>query len=204
MSGNKRDTTRRAIVAGLAAIPMTGPSLAGTSDDSDPILIALKEIKRLERAYNQTATKLEHAEVEAAKRIGHKRPTELITWRNYFIGGPEIEWRRAALLDAHRADPAKIEAEYVDAKKRERAAIRAGRQWDKKAGIAELRLLVGDLCKRWRDSVDRLATIEPTTTKGAARLVNFLHRDLGDDATRSHRRIFRNLSSALERLEAQS
>ncbi|AZG75975.1 hypothetical protein [Methylocystis rosea] len=201
----KRDTTRRAIIAGLAAGPAAAlPAIAGAAPDADPILSALKEVEFLERAFNRASSKLAQMESDAEDRLGHSRPTELIVWRDYFIGGHEIELRRQALLAARGLDPAKIEQEYIDAKKRERAAIHLGRQWDERAGVADLVSSVSDLRERLMDSKRRLASTKPTTAKGAAALIRFLYRELRDEATRSHMRIFKNLASALEQWEARA
>lgn len=192
----------------LCSPVLTNNSGAGimptTTDVVDPFLSTLKEFESLERAYNRAATKLEEAESEAAERLGQDRPSELINWRNYFIGGSEIETRRQALLSEQGNDPEKIEAEYIDAKRRERDAIRAGKEWDRLAGIAELRSSASDLLKRLTDSIGSLASTKPTTAEGAAAAARFLNRDLRDEVPQSHMRILRNLSSALEQWEVRA
>ncbi|MBM3562728.1 MAG: hypothetical protein FJX48_06125, partial [Alphaproteobacteria bacterium] len=188
-----QDFIGKALQTLLYSPVLTNDSGAGivptTADVLDPFLSTLKEFESLERAYNRAATKLEEAESEAAERLGQDRPLELITWRNFFIGGSEIETRRQALLLEQGNDPEKIEAEYIDAKRRERDAIRAGQQWDKLAGIAELRFSASDQLKRLTDLIGSLASTKPTTAQGAAAAARFLNRDLRDEVPQSHRRI---------------
>jgi len=192
-----QDFIGKALQTLLYSPVLTNDSGAGivptTADVLDPFLSTLKEFESLERAYNRAATKLEEAESEAAERLGQDRPLELITWRNFFIGGSEIETRRQALLLEQGNDPEKIEAEYIDAKRRERDAIRAGQQWDKLAGIAELRFSASDQLKRLTDLIGSLASTKPTTAQGAAAAARFLNRDLRDEVPQSHRRILNRI-----------
>jgi hypothetical protein len=65
-------------------------------------------------------------------------PTARITWRNYHIGGSEIERVRKEFLRFERDDPAVIESEYRDAKRRYRSAVKAAKDWEKRAGVEAL------------------------------------------------------------------
>lgn len=205
MSAPGLNTIRRVGSPALAAAPVAAPSIvAGATPEPDPILTALKEGESLERAFHRASSKLAQAGDAAEDRLGQCRPTELITWRDYFIGGHEIELRRQALLAAQEEDPAKIEQEYLDAKKRERAALRLGRQWDKRAGIADLSLSVIQLRERLMDSKRRLASTKPTTLRGAVALVRFLDRNIRDHDPHLQRRMLKNLAAALEQWEIRA
>jgi hypothetical protein len=76
----------------------------------------------------------------------------LIGWRNYsHIGGSEIERARREFIEGGM-EPAVIEQEYRDAKRRYRAAIKAGKDWDKRCGLeardTTLRGLVAEFAER--------------------------------------------------------
>jgi len=54
------------------------------------------------------------------------------------------------------------------------------------------------------DLIGSLASTKPTTAQGAAAAARFLNRDLRDEVPQSHRRILRNLSTALEQWELRA
>lgn len=85
---------------------------------SDSVVDAIADVKRRERAVCRASNKLEDASEKGAERLGRRRPFELIDWRDYHIGGSEIDCMRQRLLAEPDADAAAIEAEYADAKKR--------------------------------------------------------------------------------------
>ncbi len=74
-------------------------------------------------------------------------------------------------------DPKKIEKEYRDAKARLRAAERAGRAWDKRAGIASLRRQYERTYRAEIAASVRMAKTKPSTPAGAGLLVAYTLED---------------------------
>lgn len=168
--------TRRALVAGLAMVPLAGVPAMGATDG--PILSAISEVKRLDELYIKLYDALENAEWEAAKTHG-RRPWSLIAWRSYSaIGGCEIERARDEFLKRPDADPAKIEVEYQDAKRRERAAERAEREWDERSGLTEQRRELESIKDRCCSIHDYLAATTPSTPADAAALLDFVLEEM--------------------------
>lgn len=188
------------IITGLPTRAPTDP-ITGASDS---VVDAIADVKRRERAIRRARNKLDDASATAAETLGRHRPVELIVWRNFHIGGSEIEWTRERLLAEPDADAAAIEAEYADAKKRYRAVVRAGRQWDDEAGIADLARRADEAWERLEEARARLALIEPTTPQGAAALVSYLNHEIEEFVDGWHRRAFKTLSATLKGWEARS
>jgi hypothetical protein len=126
----------------------TPPPAAAAPDFTDPIFAAIDEHKRLKREVYRASQALQDAEGDAYEQHGH-RPIALITWRNYHIGGEEIEVRRDALLKKPDADPEQIEREYLDAKARYQAKLEAETQWDRRSGTAPLRRKSDEADAEW-------------------------------------------------------
>jgi hypothetical protein len=138
---------------------------------TDPIFAAIQKHRKLIKEGNRLQDAVEEAENKAKKKHGH-RPSSLIAWRNYSaIGGREIDDRRKEFLRLPGIDPKKIEKEYRDAKARERAAERAGRAWDKRAGIASLRQQYERTIRAERAAGMSMAKTKPRTPAGVAALV---------------------------------
>src|SRR5665811_87867 len=136
------------------------------------------------------------------------RPWALITWRNYTIGEQEIderlEWfQRGQIWQG--ADPKQIEREYHDAKRRQREAVRGGKEWDKRTGIAPLRRKY-ELARNEEDrAAKRLARTKATTPAGAGTLVAYVNRDIGDDHCCSwHGGALKNAAASLKGMEVTS
>jgi hypothetical protein len=171
---------RRRALAVVAAVPAAAalgvPALASAPD---PIFAAIAAHKALVKKTNRLYDKLDLAEHNAKETHG-RRPWSLIAWRNYSaIGGAEIDDRRELFL-RHGADPTQIEQEYQDAKRRESEAVRAGREWDKKAGIASLRQEYERSHRAVRAAARLMAKTKPTTAAGAAAMVDYARRDIED------------------------
>ena len=124
--------------------------------------------------------KLDDAEIAAGRQTRHT-PRFLILWRNYHIGGSEIDAARERFLEEPGADPKTIEAEYQAAQAREIAGERAGAEWDKRTGITALRR-EEDLARRARRRAAlRVARTKPTTPAGVAALITYILKDIGPD-----------------------
>jgi hypothetical protein len=143
----------------------------------DPIFAAIKKHRQLEREWMRLSEALERTENKAEKKHG-RRPWSLIAWRNYgAIGGQGIDDRREEFLKLPGIDPKKIEKEYRAAKARERAAMRAERAWDKRAGTAEQRRQLEHALARTKAHAIRMAKMKPRTPAGAGALVAYVRTD---------------------------
>jgi len=158
--------------------------------------------KKLRAAVAEIYDRLDEAELDAVKEHGH-RPIALIHWRNYHIGGSELDVRRETLLEAGEIDPAIIEQEYLDAKERYQAQIAAGPAWDELTGLSALRKDADrGFAAEWR-YVKRLARTKPTTPAGAAALIQYvLDDDFSDDESYWHMTALRSAVAALNSMSA--
>jgi hypothetical protein len=107
---------------------MCGPLITPLDD-------ALDRHWKADKSFDLLWDQLDVAKGAATEKHG-RRPTELIAWRNYsHIGGGGIERARKEFLE-NGEDASIIEQEYRDAKKRYRAIVKAGKDWDRRAGLA--------------------------------------------------------------------
>jgi hypothetical protein len=143
-------TTRRrilAIAAGgavAAALPIAAPAMdfpvapvtsqpARTACSAASAAIeAIERYRKASKQFDRRSMKFSDAR-DLAETHGDQ-PHALIHWRNSFIGGSELNRKRESLLILGE-DPATIELEYRDAKKRYRAAVKAAKDWERRAGI---------------------------------------------------------------------
>src|SRR5471032_3525377 len=102
-------STTAALAAGSAALALAIPPALATDD---PIFARIAIHKKLTADWQRLQDQLDEAEWTAAQEHG-RRPVELIHWRNYHIGGSEIDSRREQLLEAGEIDPATVEQEYL-------------------------------------------------------------------------------------------
>jgi hypothetical protein len=98
---------------------------------------AVERYRKASKQFDRCSMKLSKAREEAEEKHGHQ-PLALIRWRNYQIGGSEIERVRKEFLRFKRDDPAVIENEYRDAKRRYRAIVKAATDWEKRVGVEDL------------------------------------------------------------------
>jgi hypothetical protein len=148
----------------------------------DPVFAAIAEHKARAKEWGRLSSKLDNAQLQAAKTHGH-RPWELIAWRNYpATGGRELDDRREEFLRQPGADRKQVEKEYRDAKAREVAAERAAVEWDHRVGIAPLREQYERANAAERRAAMRMARTKPMTPAGAAALVAYIRRDIMVDA----------------------
>jgi hypothetical protein len=198
----RRFLTRAAgVAAGSAALTIAAipPALAtaAPAGSPDPILAMIAVHKKLRAAVAEIYDRLDEAELDAVKEHGH-RPIALIHWRNYHIGGSELDVRRETLLEAGEIDPAIIEQEYLDAKARYQAQIAAGPAWDERTGLAAFRKKFEQCYAAEQRYVKRLARTKPTTPAGTAALIQYvLDDDFSDDESYWHMTALRSAVAAL-------
>lgn len=160
MSAQNCETTRRAVVAGLAAAPVAGlPAIAGTVSGEDPILAAFAEFERAKaadaaawKAYND----LEEVTASAFEAAG-VTPTQILTRRKLEIDRElgvvvDAQYEEALIaLDGPESEHQKMWHAVEDSDDSARAAAEA-------RGAAEQELL----------------STEPTTRAGALRLLRHI------------------------------
>lgn len=101
--------------------------------------LVLKRCRKGCRQWTILADKIDAVEEASAPEFG-RRPLPLIAWRNYsHVRAGEIERARDECLSADNADPKLVQAEYRAEKKRYRDILRAGEEWDRRAGLTTLR-----------------------------------------------------------------
>jgi hypothetical protein len=113
----------------------------------------------------------------AAGQYG-REPLGLIAWRNYsHIGGSEIGEARQRFL-TEGEDPKIIEREYRDAKKRYREALKAAKDWEKRAGLSALAEASDQAGSEMRAAEKALGAVELLSVADAAALVDLVHTNL--------------------------
>ena len=129
-------TSRRAILAGVAALPaLATPALSAST--TDPIFAAIERHRETDAEFDRRYEALDIAEGEARERFGHP-PFRGVRWRKYsHIGRSEIDRARKEFLLHHVASPKRIEAEYRLAVQRYHDAARAEAQWYRDAGLRD-------------------------------------------------------------------
>jgi hypothetical protein len=173
------ETSRRSVIIGAAAIPaLAVPAVAkAATAEPDPIFAAIDRHRLASDAFDQASAQLTKAKDEAAA-AGERRPFPLIVWRDYMIGGSEIENRRQSLWRDSALQPEQIEEEYQMKKAEEADRVEAGTMWDERHGITPLRERVERLERRRRAAALRLARTQATTVAGAAAAVAYAHAEL--------------------------
>ncbi|MER9723111.1 MULTISPECIES: hypothetical protein [unclassified Mesorhizobium] len=203
---------RRALIAAstgaaACALAVAGPHISSaTAAESfesvrpDPAFAALDRLKAADRALSRCGSLLDDAEGLARPTHGFW-PSRLIAWRYHSaIGGREIEAARAEFLDLPGANIARIEEEFADAKKRYRAAVRAGDDWDRRAGLTELRSRARQARKAFILETRRFAQTRATTPAGAAAMIDFVARDMQTGDTEWHLPALKAAATALRKM----
>jgi hypothetical protein len=131
-----------------------------------------------DRRWGVLYDQIERAENSARSEHG-RRPTPLIAWRDYSaIMGGEIEDARDRFIAAG-VDEKVIQAEYRAAKKRARAALRAGEDWDRKVGLSDLRqeheVTKAETLAAWH----ALGKVRVTSIRDAAAIIGVLRERMG-------------------------
>lgn len=167
--------SRRAVLAGAVALPaLSLPAIAARGDD--PMIAAVRRYRQLEKDWYALCVKLDKAEAS----IEECRPTALVTWRNYMIGGSEIDYRRETLLQEGKLKPATVEREYRKAKVREQELRQAQKDWDKRHGLDELRQAMEHSQSELGEAAEAIGRLTPTTLAGAAAAIECVVCDLTD------------------------
>jgi hypothetical protein len=147
---NHTSVTRRGALGAIAAtavtvaaaLPIAAPAMDSPVAPVTPqpartaAIEAVERHRKASRLFDRCNNKLTKASDAAEEKHG-RQPDALIHWRNSFIGGSELNWKRKSLLIGGE-DPATIEKEYRDAKKRYRVAVKAATDWEKRAGVDAL------------------------------------------------------------------
>ena len=167
-------TTRRALLAGAAALPALAAPAALASLAPDPIFAAIEHHRHWRAEMNRLDDLLDEAEGAASDEHGD-RPIPLVHFNNHTIGEGSIEDHRERMLAVTGADRKKIEREYRRAKKRLAELERGGPEWDERAGIATLRAECTAANERERAAFLALLTGKPATAAGIAALLRYLH-----------------------------
>jgi hypothetical protein len=142
-----------------------------------PLDDALDRHRKANKLLGRLHDKLADAKTAAAKKQGH-RPIELIAWRNYsHIGGGELERVRRTFL-AQGEDASIIEQEYHDAKRRYRAVVRAGRDWDKRAGLTSKSKAVDEARVEMRAANKALGSVKLRSVADASALLDLVYANL--------------------------
>lgn len=190
----KPETTRRAVVTGLAAAPLAGlPVIAGVVADDDPLLEALAEYKRLhtieEAAWEAAADAADKSNrlpevVFNGNRVFNILHLETMRERSMGMTDEELDDTIARLRKGNatlRAEAAGLEPEYQSA----RAILEAREPYAQKAETSAA-LDAASAAQKAQDNTSEahLAVFEtpPTTRAGALRLLHHLADFLdGDD-----------------------
>ncbi|MFB9984338.1 hypothetical protein ACFSQQ_16420 [Mesorhizobium kowhaii] len=178
LEDDQLDALLSSMAAPLRLTPsMSGTSLAALSSD-DPALAAIAAFQAASRKWRRLVDRLDEGEGSAFDRFGHHRPSASVSWRGHStLGLQDIEEFRVDLL-THGFDPMLVEQEYADAKGRYRAAVQAGKDWDNKAGLTDLRDRTRAARRDLQTSERRMAKTRPTTVEGASRLMDCVVRDM--------------------------
>ncbi|MGL9621572.1 hypothetical protein QRQ56_26510 [Bradyrhizobium sp. U531] len=161
-------------ISTATAAPTAAPSLSTSATAGMNIV---ERYRRAKAAVEQVATELDDAQERAEAAHGH-RPFALIAWRDYSaIGCGEIQAMRERLLAAGD-DAQTVEKEYKAARRRYRAAVQAGKEWDKRAGLELLNRRAEDARKELAASQDALKALSPSTAEVALSLLDVIRENV--------------------------
>jgi hypothetical protein len=136
-------------------------------------LALVERCRKVNRRWDVLYNKLNNIEEEAQVQHG-RRPIALITWRDYSaIGCGGIELARDDYI-RRGVRASVVQAEYRLAKRRYCEAVRAGDDWDRKAGLTDLRKEYEDnrleTCAAWK----ALGKVTLTSIRDAAAVIGVL------------------------------
>jgi hypothetical protein len=152
--------------APVAAIPAV--ALPGAPDPVYALIEAHREIWTRRWAFSAELLRR-----EARARKNEPEPYALIHWRNYHIGGSELDDMRERLLNAD-VKPAIVEREYQDAQRRYANAVRRCQEWSERNGLGPAREMGEGLIKAEDDAVVALTNVRPTTIGGIVALLAYV------------------------------
>jgi hypothetical protein len=143
-----------------------------SSPTSSAAVVAIERYRKASKDFNRCSSKLSEAR-EAAMNEHGREPYALIHWRNYYIGGGELKRTRVSFLRLGE-DPATIENEYRDAKKRYRNAVKASKDWEMRAGLDGLSKKLDEARSELNAAERSLGTVEVRSIADASALLELL------------------------------
>lgn len=168
-----RDTAGKHLVAAPAIAPDETEASAKGGKGSSAAVAAVERVCAAESAFFRLTEKRDELEHAAKEQYGF-RPLELIGWRNHSaIGLHEIEWLRSRLVDTG-FDRRQIDLEFLDAKKRYRAAVASAKDWDNRAGLAEVANAVDQARIELKAAEDEVGSVKPANLADAAAVLALL------------------------------
>jgi len=192
-------STRRAILAGAAALSALAIPATAAPAPTDPIFAIIDKHRAAFSAYDDVTLRLDEAEGEI-----EGRPYALIEWRKYnAIGASEIDSARDEFL-AEGLDPTIISKEYRAARARYRAQLKAESAWYERHGIAPLRRERNRLERQESDAQWNFISTKPLTLAGLAAMLCYIRemRDGGNDIFYGLDRMLATFESTIEQTVA--
>jgi hypothetical protein len=186
-SGDASFTVRQKLLV-MSAIDDATRGMSGLTPWSPPVDVttpakvrtpAIEAIERDRKAWKRVSRcydKLDETKRAAKEELGSE-PYALIHWRNFYIGGSELKRTRETLI-ARGEDPATIESEYHDAKKRYRAQVKAAKDWEKRAGLDGLCKSLEQAQDEGRAAQKALGVVQIQSVADAAALLEWLRSEV--------------------------
>ena len=174
--------SHRAVLVGLAgsvalAVPTAGIAAAAWRTAVSPeIAVAIERSMAATSASRAAYQAWDDAESAARERFGYP-PSSLIHWRDYHVGGSELERVRDQYL-ALGFDKELIEEEYVNAQGRLQANLDGITVWERQVGIADLAKQRWDTLDEHWAAAEALAKIKPSSVADALALHGFVWANL--------------------------
>lgn len=137
-----------------------------------PAIEAVERYRKASKQFNRCSSRLSDARDAAVAEHG-RETYPMIHWRNYWIGGSEIARTRDSFLGGGE-DPATIEEEYRDAKKRYRAQVKASKEWEKQVGIDGLVKSVEQARAKLQDAEKALGNVQLRSIVDASALLELV------------------------------
>jgi hypothetical protein len=196
-------TSRRAVLAGAAALPALAAS-APAASTTDPIFAAIELHRERSAEYFRLCEALDISERQVRGRLG-RRPVSLVPWRKYsHIGRWEIDKARKEFLRDQVASPKRIEAEYRRAVRRYHDTVRAEAQWYRDAGLRDQRRSVSQAGHADKWALKALQQAKPTTVAGASAFVSYIADDMEIGEHEWQQSALRTLAASLRSMAVQS
>jgi hypothetical protein len=153
------------------------PTSERQQNSKSDALTAIEQHRQASALHDRLYDELEQ-EKDAVLEEHGRRPIPLIAWRNYsHIGGSELEGARLEFI-RNGEDPKVIEQEYRDAKKRYRAKIKAGKDWDKRAGLDSLTKTFEETGAEMGAAEKALGTVRLLSVADAVALIGHINDNL--------------------------
>jgi hypothetical protein len=176
-SGSFSDSIAKDLLAlNARASTATPMDIKPEAPASTAAIEAIQRYRKASKGFDRASLKLTEAR-DAAKEEHGREPYALIHWRNFYIGGSELKRTRETFL-VRGEDPATIEEEYRDAKKRYRAQVKAVKDWEKQVGVDGLCQSLEQARAELYDAREALGTVRLESTADAAALLNLLRANL--------------------------